>query len=154
MNLEKILENIRVSYEYEMNQGLEPNTRHRAKFELRCALVNAARPYASMDLLAKMVGKSNHTTALHMVKEHDVYYNFSPQYRRNYAVALEVVEKYARRHKLLPRMNTKRGTVSTMQTEIDTINMLIKSLQSRRDAMLESLQKKNKVSIFNTESTI
>jgi hypothetical protein len=154
MNLEKILENIRVSYEYEMNQDLEPNTRHRVKFELRCALVNAARPYATTDMLAKMVGKTNHTTALHMIREHDVYHNYSPQYRRNYSVALEVVEKYARKHKLMPRMNTRKGTVSTIQSEVETLNRTIKALQSRRDGMIESLQKQNKVSTFNTESTI
>lgn len=153
-NIQQILDNIRISYEYEMGEYLEPNSRRRHKVELRNALVNAARPYATCTELAKMIGKVNHTTTIHCMKEHDVYHNFSPQYRRNYAKALEVVEKFARRHQLLPRTNGQRGGVVTYESEIDTLNLTILSLQNRRDALVKKLEEKRKSSTLHNESTI
>tara|TARA_S200002703_G_scaffold76193_1_gene65827 strand:+ start:1055 stop:1525 length:471 start_codon:yes stop_codon:yes gene_type:complete len=153
-NIQQILDNIRISYEYEMGEYLEPSNRTRHKVELRNALVNAARPYGTCTELAKMVGKVNHTTTIHCIKEHDVYHNFSPQYRRNYAKALEVVEKFARRHQLLPRTNGQRGGVVTYESEIDSINLTILSLQKRRNALIEKLQEKRKSCNLHNESTI
>ena len=153
-DIQQILDNIRISYEYEMGEYLEPSSRTRHKVELRNALVNAARPYGTCTELAKMIGKVNHTTTIHCMKEHDVYYNYSPQYRRNYAKALEVVEKFARRHQLLPRTNGQRGGVVTYQSEIDSINLAILSLQKRRDALIEKLQDKRKSCTLHNESTI
>ena len=153
-DIEQILTNIRIAYEYEMGEYIEPENRRREKVELRNALVNAARPYGTTRQLAEMVGKTNHTTAIHITREHDVYHNYSPQYRRNYAVALEVVEKFARRHRLLPRINGKGLSRTTYEEEINTINLTISSLQKRRDAMLEKLQEKRKVSTFDAQSTI
>ena len=153
-DIAQILDNIRISYEYEMGEYLEPDSRRRHKVELRNALVNAARPYGTCLELAKMIGKVNHTTTIHCVNEHDVYHNYSPQYRRNYAKALEVVEKFARRHQLLPRTNGQRGGTVTYESEIDTINLTILSLQKRRNALIEKLQESRKVSTFDTQSTI
>ena len=153
-NIQQILDNIRISYEYEMGEYIEPKDRRRHKVELRNALVNAARPYGTCAELAKMIGKTNHTTTIHCIKEHDVYYGFSPQYRRNYAKALEVVEKFARRQQLLPRTNGQRGGVVSYQSEIDSINLAILSLQKRRDAMVEKLENRRKSSTFDIESTI
>lgn len=153
-DIQQILDNIRISYEYEMGEYLEPSNRTRHKVELRNALVNAARPYGTCTELAKMVGKVNHTTTIHCIKEHDVYHNFSPQYRRNYAKALEVVEKFARRHQLLPRTNGQRGGVVTYESEIDSINLTILSLQKRRNALIEKLQEKRKSCNLHNESTI
>ena len=54
--------------------------------------------------------RTNHTQLRStFVNEHDVYYNYSPKYRHNYAMALNVVEKFARKHQLLPRINGQRG---------------------------------------------
>ena len=141
-NIQQILDNIRISYEYEMGEYLEPSSRRRHKVELRNALVNAARPYATCSELARMIGKVNHTTTIHCINEHDVYHNFSPQYRRNYAKALEVVEKFARRHQLLPRTNGQKGGVVTYESEIETLYLTITSLQKRRDALVEKLEEK------------
>ena len=145
---------MRIAYEYELGEYIEPQSRRREKVELRNALVNAARPYGTHRQLADMVGKTNHTTTIHITREHDVYHNYSTQYRRNYAVALEVVEKFARRHRLLPRINGKGLSRTTYEEEINTINLTISSLQKRRDAMLEKLQEKRKVSTFDAQSTI
>ena len=153
-NIQQILDNIRVSYEYEMGEYLEPDSRRRHKVELRNALVNAARPYGTCTELARMIGKVNHTTTIHCMKEHDVYYNYSPQYRYNYAKALEVVEKFARRHQLLPRTNGQRGGAVTYESEIDSINLTILSLQKRRDALVEKLDEKRKSSTLHNQSTI
>lgn len=153
-DIEQILTNIRIAYEYELGEYIEPQSRRREKVELRNALVNAARPYGTHRQLADMVGKTNHTTTIHITREHEVYYNYSPQYRRNYAVALAVVEKFARRHQLLPRINGKGLSRTTYEAEIDTINLTILSLQKRRDAMMEKLQEKRKSSTFDTQSTI
>ena len=153
-DIPRILENIRISYEYELGDYIEPESRRREKVEMRNALVNAARPYGTHRQLADMVGKTNHTTAIHITREHEVYYNYSPQYRRNYAIALEVVEKFARRHRLLPRINGKGLSRTTYEAEIDTINLTILSLQKRRDAMMEKLHEKRKSSTFDPQSTI
>jgi len=154
INIEQILDNIRIAYEYEMGEYLEPDNRRREKVELRNALVNAARPYGTHRQLATMVGKTNHTTAIHIVNEHDVFYNYSPQYRKNYAVALEVVEKFARRHHLLPRVNGQGRSVTTYEHEIDALNQTIEALKKRRDGFIESLETKRKNSILHNESTI
>ena len=153
-DIPRILENIRISYEYEMGEYIEPSSRSRHKVELRNALVNAARPYGTCAQLAKMIGKTNHTTTIHCVKEHDVYHNFSPQYRHNYAKALDVVEKFARRHQLLPRLNGQRGGSTSYESEIDTINMTILSLQKRRDALMKTLHERRKISNFDNSKTI
>lgn len=153
-NIEQILDNIRIAYEYEVGEYLEPQSRVRGKVELRGALVNAARPYGTHRQLADMVGKTNHTTMIHIVKEHDVYYSFSPQYRQNYATALKVVEKFARRHNLLPRTNGQGKTASTIEAEIITLNTTIQALQKRRDGWLESLESRRKMSTFDNQSTI
>jgi hypothetical protein len=153
-DIEQILSNIRIAYEYEMGEYLEPANRQRSKVELRNALVNAARPYGTHRQLAEMVGKTNHTTTIHITREHEVYHNYSPQYRRNYAVALQVVEKFARRHGLLPRINGQGSGSSTIEEEIDSINLTILSLQKRRDGFVEKLHERRKSSTFDTQSTI
>lgn len=153
-DIEQILTNMRIAYEYEVGEYLEPSNRRRDKVELRNALVNAARPYGTHRQLANMVGKTNHTTTIHIVREHDVYYNYSPQYRRNYAIALEVVEKFARRHAMLPRINGQGRSATTFEEEINSLNQTIEALQKRRDGFLESLEKRRKSSTFDTQSTI
>lgn len=153
-NITDILDRMRVSYEYEMGEYLEPSSRLRQKVELRNALVNAARPYGTMDQIAKMVGKADHSTAVYIIKEHDTYYNFSPQYRRNFSVAMEVVEKIARRHGLLPCINHKNGGSTTIEFELETVNKQIEALQKRRDTLLENLQERRKVSKFDNQQTI
>ena len=67
-DIEQILTNMRIAYEYEMGEYLEPDNRRREKVELRNALVNAARPYGTTRQLAEMVGKTNHTTAIHITR--------------------------------------------------------------------------------------
>lgn len=153
-DIEQILTNMRIAYEYEVGEYLEPSNRRRDKVELRNALVNAARPYGTHRQLANMVGKTNHTTTIHIVREHDVYYNYSPQYRRNYAIALEVVEKFARRHAMLPRINGQGRSATTFEEEINSLNQTIAALRKRRDGFLESLEKRRKSSTFDTQSTI
>ena len=150
VEIPQILDNMRIAFEYEMGEYVEPSSRLRSKVELRAALVNAARPYGTCRQLATMIGKSDHSSTIHCGKLHDVYYNSSPQYRFNYAKALEVVEKFARRHQLLPRSNHQIGGAVSMETEIDTINLTIHSLRKRRDALIEGLDKKRNRSTFTT----
>ena len=150
----QMLFNIRIAYEYEIGESLSPKSRLRRKVELRNALLNAAKPYGTTQQLAEMIGKTNHTTAVHIVKEHDTYYNYSPQYRRNYAVALEVVEKFARRHRLLPKVNHREGGATTVEFELETVNKSIESLQKRRDALIDSLQSRRKFSTFDICSNV
>ena len=135
-----ILDNVRVAYEYEMGEYIEPKSRLNRKVELRNALVNAARPYGTCRELASMVGKKDHTTTIHSMKVHDIFFNTSPQYRRNYAVALEVVEKFARRHSLIPRVHV------SMKSDIETLNSVIASLQVRRNILIENLHQRRKSS--------
>ena len=147
----QILDNIRVAFEYEMGQCLDTDSRLRNKVELRAALVNAARPYGTCRQLATMVNKLDHSSTIHSVNQHEMYFNSSPQYRRNYAKALEVVEKFARRHHLLPRSNHQIGGAVTMESEIDSINLTILSLQKRRNALIENLSEKRRQAILEAE---
>ena len=151
LEIPQILENIRVAYEYEMGEYITPESRKRHKVEMRAALVNAARPYATCRQLATMINKSDHSSSIHCGNQHEMYYNSSPQYRFNYGKALEVVETFARRHQLLPRTNGQIGGAVTMESEINTINLTILSLQKRRDALIENLSEKRRKAILAPE---
>ncbi len=98
-----------------------------------------------------MIGKSDHSTICHSVKEHDSYHNYSPQYRFNYSVALKVVEKLAGRHRLLPRVNNQHGSASTVEFEVGVANRAIIAMQERRDRLIESLQDRRKSSTFDNQ---
>lgn len=151
VEIPQILENIRIAFEYEMGEYLNTDSRLRNKVELRAALVNAARPYGTCRQLATMVNKLDHSSTIHSGNQHEMYFNSSPQYRRNYAKALEVVEKFARRHQLLPRSNHQIGGAVTMESEIDSLNLTILSLQKRRNALIENLSEKRKQAILAPE---
>ena len=82
-----------------------------------------------------------------------MYYNYSPQYRRNYAVALDVVEKFARRHAPMPRINGKGKTASSYENEIEALNKTIVALQ--KDEMDSSNPwMKRKMATLHNQSTI
>ena len=151
-DIEQILDNIRIATSTRWVSIWSQITGDE-KVELRNALVNAASPYGNKTA-AEMVGKTNHTTAIHICREHQVYYNYSPQYRRNYAVALDVVEKFARRHALMPRINGKGKTASSYENEIEALNKTIVALQKRRDGFIESLDEKRKMATLHNQSTI
>jgi len=147
-DIRTILDNVRVAYEYEMGESIEPQSRLNYKVELRNALVNAARPYGTCRELAAMVGKKDHSTTIHSMKVHEVFFNSSPQYRRNYAVALEVMEKFARRHMLVPRTSGQRGSSISMEADIEALDVMIESLKSRKNSLIESLHERRRSSTF------
>ena len=138
IKMDQLLERIRVAYEDEVGDTIDPKSRNRDKVELRVALVNATRPYATYQQLATMTGKVNHTTVIHCVREHHTHMKYSPTYRFNYSIALKVVEEFASKHGLLPKiLNT--GSVHCVQTEIESIDRAIEALENRRENMKKNL---------------
>ena len=138
IKIDQLLERMRISYEDEVGDTIDPKSRIRDKVELRVALVNTARPYATHMQLAKMTGKINHTTIVHCLREHDTHMKYSPAYRFNYSIALRVVERFASKYGLLPRIMYTES-VNCVQTEIESIERTIEALQSRRDNMMKNL---------------
>ena len=73
IKIDQLLERMRIEYEDSIGEVIEPNSRMRDKVEVRAALVNAARPYATLRQLADMVGKKDHSTVVHLIQSHDIY---------------------------------------------------------------------------------
>ena len=88
MKIEQLLERIRIEYEDTIGECIEPNCRRRDKVEIRAALANAIRPYATFRQISDMLGKGDHSTIVHMMKQHEVYTASSPFNRFNYSIAL------------------------------------------------------------------
>ena len=57
MKIEQLLERIRIEYEDEIGECIEPSCRRRDKVEIRAALANAIRPYATFRQISDMLGK-------------------------------------------------------------------------------------------------
>ena len=138
IKIDQLLERMRIEYEDSIGEVIDPNSRMRDKVEIRAALVNAARPYATLRQLADMICKKDHSTVVHLVKSHDIYHTSSPFYRFNYSMAIKVVEAFSRKHSLLPRIMLG-SSVSCVTTEIEAIDRTIDSLKDRRDKMQKSL---------------
>jgi len=147
INTENILERIRIEFEDSVGEVIEPNSRLREKVEVRAALVNAARPYATLRQLADMIGKADHSTILHLNKMHEVYTKDSTFYRFNYAMALKVVEASAEKYRMIPR-HLIDSSINCVFTEIDTINKTIEGLKLRKENM-EKIMEKN---LHNSEA--
>lgn len=138
IKIDQLLERMRIEYEDSIGEVIEPNSRLRDKVEVRAALVNAARPYATLRQLADMIGKKDHTTVVHLLKEHDTYHKASPFYRFNYSMGLKTVESFSRKHALIPRVMLD-SSVHCVSTEIETLNRTIRNLIYRRDKMQKNL---------------
>ena len=138
IKIDQLLERMRIEYEDSIGEVIEPNSRLRDKVEVRAALVNAARPYATLRQLADMISKKDHSTVVHLIKSHEVYMNSSPFYRFNYSMAMNVVEGFSRKHGLIPRVMLD-SSVNCVNTEIEAINRTIENLTHRREKMQKSL---------------
>jgi hypothetical protein len=138
MKIDQLLERMRIEYEDAIGEVIEPRSRLRDKVEIRSALVNAARPYATLRQLADMVGKADHSTIVHARKQHEVYHSSSPFYRFNYSMALKVVESFARKHTMVQRVALD-SSVHCIHTEIQTMNRTINQLVQRRDNLKNTL---------------
>ena len=57
LKIEQMLERIRIEYEDAIGECIEPNCRRRDKVEVRSALANAVRPYATFRQISDMLGK-------------------------------------------------------------------------------------------------
>lgn len=150
MKIEQLLERIRIEYEDEIGECIEPSCRRRDKVEIRAALANAIRPYATFRQISDMLGKGDHSTIVHIMKQHEVYTNSSPFYRFNYSVALKVVEGFASKHNMIQRVMLE-SSVLCVKTELEVLNRTIVQLKRRRAKIEESINKSLDVS--NLSST-
>ena len=148
--IEQLLERIRIEYEDAIGECIEPDCRRRDKVEIRTALANAIRPYATFRQISDMLGKGDHSTVVHMTKNHEVYTVSSPFYRFNYSMALKVVEDFAAKHKMVQRVMLE-SSVLCVKTELETINRTIAQLKRRRAKIEESIE--NSLDVSNLSPT-
>ena len=145
MKIEQLLERIRIEYEDAIGECIEPNCRRRDKVEVRSALANAIRPYATFRQISDMLGKGDHSTVVHMMKQHEVYTASSPFYRFNYSMALKVIEEFASKHNMIQRVMLE-SSVLCVKTELEVLDRTIINLRKRRDKIQESVDKSLDVS--------
>ncbi len=145
LKIEQMLQRILIEYEDAIGECIEPNNRKRDKVEIRSALANAIRPYATFRQIADMLGKGDHSTIVHMMGQHEVYTKSSPFYRFNYSMALKVVEDYAQRNNMVQRVMLE-SSVLCVKTELDVLDRTIIQLTKRRDTIQESVNKSLDVS--------
>ena len=150
MKIEQMLERIRIEYEDAIGECIEPKVRRRDKVEIRSALANAIRPYATFRQISDMLGKGDHSTIVHMMKQHAVYTASSPFYRFNYSIALKVVEEFANKHNMIQRVMLE-SSVLCVKSELETINRTIVQLKRRRAKIEESV--KNSLDVSNLSPT-
>lgn len=145
MKIEQLLERIRIEYEDAIGECIEPESRTRDKVEIRSALANAIRPYATFRQIADMLGKGDHSTVVHMMSQHEVYTKSSPFYRFNYSMALKVIEEFADKHNMVQRVMLE-SSVLCVKTELEVLDRTIINLTKRRAKIQESVNKSLDVS--------
>ena len=145
MKIEQMLERIRIEYEDAIGECIEPNCRRRDKVEVRSALANAIRPYATFRQISDMLGKGDHSTVVHMMKQHEVYTASSPFYRYNYSMALKVIEEFASKHNMIQRVMLE-SSVLCVKTELETLDRTINQLTIRRAKIQDAVDKSLDVS--------
>ena len=97
-----------------------------------------------------MLGKGDHSTVVHMMKQHEVYTASSPFYRYNYSMALKVVEDFATKHKMVQRVMLE-SSVLCVKTELEVLNRTIVQLKRRRAKIEESIN--NSLDVSNLSPT-
>lgn len=81
--------------EYLEETGMENvRTRERKYVEHRNALINSMSRYSVEEPTAEALGR-HRTTVYHSIKSHNMYYNYSPLYRRCFSISEKIVDKYA-----------------------------------------------------------
>ena len=70
------------------------NNRERKHVEHRNALINSMSRFSVEEPTAEALGR-HRTTVYHCMKNHIMYYNYSPLYRRCFAISESIVDSYA-----------------------------------------------------------
>ena len=94
--------------------------------------------------------QGDHSTIVHMMKQHEVYTKGSPFYRYNYSMALKVVEDFATKHKMVQRVMLE-SSVLCVKTELEVLNRTIVQLKRRRAKIEESIN--NSLDVSNLSPT-
>ena len=92
-----------------------------------------------------MLGKGDHSTVVHMMKQHEVYTASSPFYRFNYSMALKVIEEFASKHNMIQRVMLD-SSVLCVKTELETLDRTISQLNKRRAKIQDAVDKSLDVS--------
>jgi hypothetical protein len=114
---------VREEYENRIGWTLNTDSRLRVQVEARVALANAIRPYGTLNNVAYVIGKKDHTTIVHSIKAHESHFRWSPNYRQKYKIALECVRDIAKENGVDPYFN--QYTLDSMRDEIETIKSVL-----------------------------
>lgn len=121
--VEEFFFTVRGEYEDRIGEVLKTDSRLRVQVEARVALANALRPYGTLNNVAHLLGKKDHTTIVHSMKSHESHFRWSPNYRSKYKTALESVRDMAREHGVDPYFN--QYTLDAMLDEINSIKSIL-----------------------------
>lgn len=121
--VEEFFFTVRGEYEDRIGEALKTDSRLRVQVEARVALANALRPYGTLNNVARLLGKKDHTTIVHSMKSHESHFRWSPNYRSKYKIALESVRDMARKHGVDPYFN--QYTLDAMLDEINSIKSIL-----------------------------
>ena len=119
-------------YEEEVGESLDLKTRLRPQVEHRCALSNALKPYTTLSGIGKLFNK-HHATVLHYQKEHEGLLQYSPQYRRKYALALQVTNNVADDMDQVPVKCYRHESIDNPSKRVDDLERLIKEMTKMKN---------------------
>jgi hypothetical protein len=126
---------VREEYENRVGEKVEDTIRKRNHVEHRCAIANALRPFSSYATIGGLFNK-DHSTIVHYHREHEPMLHFQPEYRRKYAVALEVMEHVCDKYDVVPIKHTGRDHVVNPRRRIEDIERVIMGLHMLRDRII------------------
>lgn len=119
-------------YEEEMGESLNTKTRLRPQVEHRVALSNALKPYATLGRIGKLFNK-HHATVIHYQNEHEGLLQYSPQYRRKYAVALYVTNNVADDMDQVPTKCFRHESLDNPAKRVEDLERLIEQMTKMKN---------------------
>ncbi|MDG1950598.1 MAG: hypothetical protein P8J32_07340 [bacterium] len=144
-----IYEEIRKDFQIKIGR-VPDDSRKRESVEMRAALSNAMHPFCHFRNISSLWGRDR-TSIYHYVRNHEMYYTSSSDYRAWYSAANEVVK--AKLELIPPRELTHEGKLElSPHAEIDTITNTIRVLQEFKRRIEARLRRGKPSSLQNVRT--
>jgi len=118
--------------EYCLQIGHRPKrNRHRHNVEMRAAFANGVNPFFHQADIAN-IWKMERTSVYHYIRNHEMYYMSSPDYRRWFVTASKIVDEKVDKKvplQVRPEGKRKQNTYEQISTIKETINILERFLE-------------------------
>lgn len=118
--------------EYCLEIGHRPKrNRHRHNVEMRAAFANGVNPFFHHADIANLWGMER-TSVYHYIRNHEMYYMSSPDYRRWFVTASKIVDEKVDKKvplQVRPEGKRKHNTREQISTIKETINILERFLE-------------------------